>query len=126
MNEQGVLVHFGSQPQDYQTSVLSQKAVEVIDRRVPESKPLFMWVTYHAPHGGGPAEPDDPKGIGTVNTGPYRDHFASEPLPNMPSLNEADVSDKPAGIRNRPVLTAAEDRRDPRGLPAADRVAPVG
>ena len=106
MNEQGMLVHYGSRPQDYQTSVLSQKAVEVIDRRVPESKPLFMWVTYHAPHGGGPAEPDDPKGIGTVNTGPYRDHFASEPLPNMPSLNEADVSDKPAGIRNRPVLTA--------------------
>ena len=105
MNEQGVLVHFGSQPQDYQTNVLTQKAVEVIDRRVPESKPLFMWVTYHAPHGGGPKEPDDPKGIGTVNTGPYRDHFASEPLPNMPSFNEADVSDKPIGIRNRPALT---------------------
>jgi hypothetical protein len=77
----------------------------VIDRRVPESKPLFMWVTYHAPHGGGPKEPDDPKGIGTVNTGPYRDLFAAEPLPSMSSFNEADVSDKPIGIRNRPQLT---------------------
>jgi N-acetylglucosamine-6-sulfatase len=104
MNEQGTLVHYGSAAQDYQTDVLSQKAVEVINRRVPESKPLFMWVTYHAPHGGGPQEPDDPKGIGTVNTGRYRNYFASEQLPNMPSFNEADVSDKPLGIRNRPVL----------------------
>ena len=105
MNEQGTVVQYGSQPQDYQTSVLTQKAVEVINRRVPESKPLFMWVTYHAPHSGGPKEPDDPRGIGTVNTGPYRDTFKNEPLPNMPSFNEPDVSDKPLGIRNRPVLT---------------------
>jgi N-acetylglucosamine-6-sulfatase len=104
MNEQGMLVHYGSQPQDYQTDVLSAKAVEVINRRVPESKPLFMWVTYHAPHSGGPKEPDDPKGIGTVNVGRYKDFFASEQLPSMPSFNEADVSDKPLGIRNRPAL----------------------
>lgn len=105
MNDNGTLVHYGSSPADYQTDVESAKAVDVINRRIPESKPLFMWVTYHAPHGGGPAEPDDPKGIGTVNTGRYRDYFKNEPLPNMPSFNEADVSDKPLGIRNRPVLT---------------------
>jgi arylsulfatase A-like enzyme len=105
MNENGVLLHFGSRPQDYQTDVLTQKAVEVINRRIPESKPLFMWVTYHAPHGGGPKEPDDPQGLGTVNTGRYRDYFRNEQLPGMPSFNEADVSDKPVGIRNRPVLT---------------------
>jgi N-acetylglucosamine-6-sulfatase len=107
MNENGMLVHFGARPQDYQTDVLTQKAVEVIERRVPESKPLFMWVTYHAPHSGGPKEPDDPTGLGTVNTGRYRNHFSSEQLPNMPSFNEADVSDKPVGIRNRPLLTPA-------------------
>jgi N-acetylglucosamine-6-sulfatase len=105
LNDNGTLVRYGSGPANYQTDVLTQKAVDVINRRVPESKPLFMWVTYHAPHAGGPAEPDDPKGIGTVNTGRYRDFFASEPLPGFPSFNEADVSDKPVGIRNRPVLT---------------------
>jgi arylsulfatase A-like enzyme len=105
LNDNGTLVHYGSNPADYQTDVETGKAVDVINRRIPESKPLFMWVTYHAPHGGGPAEPDDPKGLGTVNTGRYRDYFKNEQLPNMPSFNEADVSDKPLGIRNRPVLT---------------------
>ena len=106
MNDNGQLKTFGSAPADYQSDVLTAKAVDVIKRRVPESKPLFMWVTYHAPHAGGPKEPDDPNGLGTVNVGTkYRDYFKNEPLPNFPSLNEADVSDKPIGIRNRPVLT---------------------
>lgn len=106
MNDNGQLKTFGSAPADYQTDVLTSKAVDVISRRVPESKPLFMWVTYHAPHGGGPKEADDPAGIGTVNVGTkYKDAFANEQLPAFPSLNEADVSDKPIGIRNRPVLT---------------------
>jgi N-acetylglucosamine-6-sulfatase len=105
LNDNGTLVRYGSNPADYQTDVLSAKAVDVIKRRVPESKPLFMWVTYHAPHSGGPRESDDPKGLGTVNVGRYKDYFASEQLPDMPSFNEADVSDKPLGIRNRPVLT---------------------
>src|SRR5215210_6966159 len=105
MNENGALVRFGSSPGDYQTDVLSAKAVDVIARRAPQAKPLFMWVTYHAPHAGGPREGDD-RGVATVNVGPkYRDRLAAEPLPSMPSFNEADVSDKPAGIRNRPLLT---------------------
>jgi N-acetylglucosamine-6-sulfatase len=105
MNENGTLVRYGSSPGDYQSDVLSAKAVDVIQRRAPQAQPLFMWVTYHAPHSGGPREPDD-RGVATVNVGPkYKDRFAAEPLPSMPSLNEADVSDKPLGIRNRPLLT---------------------
>jgi len=109
LNDNGSLVRYGSSPGDYQSDVLSAKAVDVINRRAPEAKPLFMWVTYHAPHSGGPREADDPKGLGTVNVADkYKNHFAAEPLPNMPSFNEADVSDKPVGIRNRPVLTQAK------------------
>jgi N-acetylglucosamine-6-sulfatase len=105
LNDNGTLVGYGDAPADYQTDVLTSKAVDVIQRRVPESKPLFMWVTYHAPHSGGPRENDDPNGLGTVNVGTrYKNTFANEPLPSFPSLNEADVSDKPVGIRNRPVL----------------------
>jgi arylsulfatase A-like enzyme len=37
----------------------------------------------------------------------HRNRFASEPLPQPPSFNEADVSDKPAAIRNRPLLRPA-------------------
>ena len=106
LNDNGTLVRYGSAATDYQTDVLSAKAVDVIKRRVPESKPLFMWVTYHAPHSGGPREPDDPTGLATVNVGRYRNFFASQQLPSMPSFNEADVSDKPIGVRNRPVMGA--------------------
>src|SRR6266540_2332021 len=66
LNDNGSLVRYGSSPGDYQSDVLSAKAVDVINRRAPEA------------------------------------------LPNMPSFNEADVSDKPVGIRNRPVLTQAK------------------
>lgn len=109
LNDNGSLVRYGSSPGDYQTNVFTAKAVEVIERQVPEASPLFMWVSYHAPHAGGPAEPGDPSGIGTANVGPkYGKRFASEPLPVMPSFNEADVSDKPIGIRRRPLLTPAK------------------
>ena len=57
-----------------------------------------MWVTFLAPHSGAPKDPDDPAGISTPSPAPrHRNHFANEPLPAPPSLNEADVSDKPAG-----------------------------
>jgi arylsulfatase A-like enzyme len=107
-NDDGVLHQYGSNPSDYQTDVFTRKAVGVIDRRAPQAKPFFLWLAYHAPHAGGPREPDDPQGIATVNTGPkYRNHFASEALPRPPSFNERDVSDKPVGIRNRPLMTAS-------------------
>ena len=35
------------------------------------------------------------------------DHFAKEPLPRPPSFNEADVSDKPAAVRNRALIAPA-------------------
>ena len=37
----------------------------------------------------------------------HRNRFASEPLPAPASFNEADVSDKPTGIRNRAVIGPA-------------------
>ena len=93
----------------------------MIDRRVPESKPFFLWLTYTRRTAVARTEPDDPQAASAPSTRRRTaTTFASEPLPSMPSFNEADVSDKPAGIRNRPALDAAEDRRDPRGLPAAD------
>ena len=105
MNQNGVLVRYGSSPVDYQSDVITTKAVDVIRRRAPEANPLFMWVTYHAPHSGGPREPGDPAGMATVNVGPrYKDRFANESLPSAPSFNEADVSDKPSFIRNRRLL----------------------
>ncbi len=109
MNDNGVLHQYGSDPSEYQTDVFTQKAVDVIDRRAPGAQPFFMWVAYHAPHAGGPRDDDDPTGIATVHPAPkYKDAFASQKLPKPPSFNEKDVSDKPVGIRNRPLLTPQE------------------
>jgi hypothetical protein len=36
----------------------------------------------------------------------YKDRFKGTPLPQPPSFNEADVSDKPQVIRRRPLLNA--------------------
>src|SRR4051794_15617120 len=106
LNENGVLTTYCAVPQPscYQTDVYREKADEIIRRRAPEG-PFFLWVAFLANHSGGPREPDDPVGIATPVPAPrYKEHFAGTPLPQPPNYNEADVSDKPAGIRQRPLL----------------------
>jgi N-acetylglucosamine-6-sulfatase len=89
----------------YQTDVYAQKAQEIIQRRSAQTQPYFLWVAFLAPHAGAPRDPDDPANLGTPSPAPrHRNAFASMPLPQPPSFNEADVSDKPAGIRRRPLL----------------------
>ena len=108
LNENGVLTTYCAIPQAscYQTDVYRDKADEIIRRRAPEG-PFFLWVAFLADHAGGPRDPDDPAGLATPVPAPrYKDRFAGTPLPQPPSYNEADVSDKPAGIRRRPLINA--------------------
>jgi len=105
MNENGKLVQLPKNESGYQTDVWARIARDVIHRRAP-SQPFFLWLTPHVPHSGGPADADDPKGVATTRPAArHRDKFSSEQLPMSPSFNEADVSDKPAAMRNRPLLT---------------------
>jgi N-acetylglucosamine-6-sulfatase len=102
LNENGTLVTYD---RVYQADLYARKATNIIRRRAPQAAPFFLWVAFLAPHSGGPREPDDPKGIGTPVPAPrHRNDFATERLPRPPSFNEADVSDKPIGIRRRPRL----------------------
>jgi N-acetylglucosamine-6-sulfatase len=108
LNENGVLTTYCAVPQPscYQTDVYRDKANEIIRRRAPEATPFFLWVAFLADHAGNPRDADDPPNLATPVPAPrYKDHFAGTPLPQPPSLNEADVSDKPAGIRRRALLT---------------------
>lgn len=119
LNEGGVLNTYGSlndnpdnppDPSLYSTDVYTAKAVDFINRRAPSSQPFFLWLTYLAPHSGGPnpAAPNTSHCAGTAKPAPRDLHaFDSEPLPQPPSFNEADVSDKPPTISNR-TLTAAD------------------
>jgi N-acetylglucosamine-6-sulfatase len=109
LNENGRLTTY---ERAYQTDVYARKAVNIINRRAPQAQPFFLWVAFLAPHSGGPREPDDPAGQATPVPAPrHRNDFASAPLPRPPGFNERNVSDKPVGIRNRPLLSADRIRK---------------
>jgi N-acetylglucosamine-6-sulfatase len=109
LNEEGRLVRY---ERVYQTDLYARKAVAFIQRRAPREQPFYLSVAFLAPHSGGPREPDDPVGQATPVPAPrHRNDFASAPLPRPPGFNERDVSDKPIGIRSRPLLTQARIRK---------------
>ena len=108
LNENGTLVDYGQRPADFKQDVLTRKAVGFVDRRAPRVKPFFLWLTYTAPHVGGPSNPNPPFDcLYAARPAPRHAHaFDTEPLPRPPNFNEADVSDKPAKIRQLPRLTS--------------------
>jgi N-acetylglucosamine-6-sulfatase len=118
LNEGGTLNTYGSlndnpdappDPGLYSTDVYTQKAIDFIDQRAPSQQPYFLWLTYLAPHSGGPnpAAPNTSHCAGTAKPAPRDLHaFDSTPLPLPPSFNEADVSDKPPSIRSRTLSQA--------------------
>ena len=108
LNENGTTVNYGTGTANYQTDVYARKAVSLIAAQAADPRPFFLSVAFLAPHAGGPRDPDDPSGQATPSPAPrHRNLFRTQPLPTPASFNEADVSDKPAAIRNRPLLTTA-------------------
>jgi len=80
LNENGALVHYGSQPSDYSTNVLAQKAVDFIHTA---RKPFFLYFAPVAPHLPAIPAPGD--------AGRFKD---LQPLRN-PAIDEKNISDKP-------------------------------
>jgi arylsulfatase A-like enzyme len=88
MNENGEVVSYGSETEDYYTDVLSDKATGFVWSAASDSRPFFAYVTPLTPHS--PAAPAER----------HEGAFANEEVPRPPSFDEEDVSDKPAGIRD--------------------------
>jgi N-acetylglucosamine-6-sulfatase len=112
-NENGSLVKYGESVADFKQDVITDRAVEVINRRAPGG-PFFLSVNYTAPHSGGPNPNVQPPGNceGTAKPAPrHATAFNGEPLPRPPSFNEADVSDKPPDIQGRDPISAAKRRK---------------
>lgn len=86
-------VLYGSGDENYSTTVLANKAVDFI-QSAPVTKPMFLYFAVKAPHN--PAKPLDSDLTKFSTLSPYR----------PPSFNEADVSDKPAWVRNEPLLNS--------------------
>ncbi len=111
LNENGTVVSYGDTPADYQTDVLSGHAVGFVQRSVAAQQPFFLLVSTLAPH----VEIEDPldllvgtdprEGFGLqIRPAPRHAHWIDgDPangeipaLPQPPSFDEADVSDKPS------------------------------
>ena len=110
LNENGENHTYGSpfdeDPGLYQTDVLARRAVDVIERRAAAPAPLFLSVAFLAPH----HEGDSIRTFTGHLVRPAARHkglLANKPLPLSPAFNEADVSDKPWFMRQRPPLDAA-------------------
>lgn len=96
LNENGTLVSYGSDPEDYLQDVLTGKALSFITRTVSSGEPFLLYFGAFGPH---------------VPSTPAPRHsalFTDTMAPRTPSFNELDVSDKPEGIRNLPLLTEEE------------------
>jgi len=112
LNENGAIVHYGSTPDvvdpaTYQTDVYSAKAEDFIRRRADSRKAFYLSVAPLASHGESAicnCPGDDPRAAPR-----HQGRFAAEPVPRPPSFDEADVSDKPADIRNLTPITAPQE-----------------
>ena len=93
LNENGQLVNYGSDPEDYLTDVEAGIATDFIRRT---TAPFFIYLAPTAPHY--PATPA-PRYVG---------FFADMMAPRPPSFNEADMSDKPTWLRSKPLLTPTQ------------------
>jgi N-acetylglucosamine-6-sulfatase len=87
--EDGSLTQYGSDAEEYSTTLLANEAAALI-REAPPDRPLFAWLTPYAPHDPFTPPPGDEDGCaGLARWDP-------------PNYDEADVSDKPAYVRRQP------------------------
>lgn len=92
LNENGRLVHYGSAPADYSTTVLTHRATSFIRH---STSPFFLYFAPVTPHL--PAIPA-PRDVGRLK------HL--KPL-HTPSIDEQNIADKPWAAWHQRLLTAA-------------------
>ena len=117
LNENGNLVTYGDydtpDPATYQTDVYADKAVDFIQRRAPLNQPFYLSIAPLAPHvevykrDDGDDDAETPQYPNPRPAPRLANRFQGENLPKPPSFNEADVSDKPEGVRTRPLMSGA-------------------
>jgi N-acetylglucosamine-6-sulfatase len=112
-NANGSLVIAGTSSNDYQTDALAFRATGMIDSfESRDSDPFFLMVAPTAPHQ--EVFPDLPFSrysdawLWTIRPAARHAGSIALPLPNPPSFNEADMSDKPQWMQIRPSLNPAD------------------
>jgi N-acetylglucosamine-6-sulfatase len=110
LNQNGTIVDYGAAEESFKQDVFTELAVDAIARNA-RGGPFMLNVMYTAPHSGGPNPNPRPPTDCLNSAKPAPRHaaaFDSEPLPQPPSLNEADVSDKPGEIQAMAPIAGAE------------------
>jgi len=95
LNENGTVHHYGNEPGDYLTDVLSAKAVSFIDSSVAAAKPFMLQVAPFTPHRPNVAAPRD------------ADEFPGLTAPRTPAYDKQ-PSDAPTWLTQIPPLTTAD------------------
>ena len=99
MNENGEVVSYGSEEEDYLTDVLSGQATDFVRRAATEEDPFFAYVAPTTPHSP------------SAHAERHEGAFADEEAPRSPSFDEEDVSDKPSWIQDLDPISEKEDSR---------------
>src|SRR4051794_11618039 len=110
-SEDGHRRKFGNRPGDYITRVLGRKATGLINQYAKQRRPFFLQLDERAPH---VSRTKDPYGDCDEKPIPDRrdEHrFSHAALPEPPSYNEADMSDKPAFLRTAPRVGPRNEAR---------------
>jgi N-acetylglucosamine-6-sulfatase len=94
INENGRIATY-QRSQVHDTDLHAQTAENFI-RRTAGRRPFFMYLAPNAPH--------DPAYFAAR----HANMFTNTPLPRPSSFNEADVSDKPQWVQNKPLLTSGQ------------------
>ncbi|MEV0284801.1 MULTISPECIES: sulfatase [unclassified Kribbella] len=105
LNENGKMVEYGSDPDDYQVDVVADKSVDFITDASSSGQPFFWYAAATAPHLPMAAPPR------------YADNqFTDDEAPHLPNFQEDDVSDKPTWLRTsaaqRSLTVAATNDKD--------------
>ncbi len=94
LNENGKLRNHGAAPSDYLVDVLAKRSDAFVTKHAGK-QPFFLYVAPYVPHQ--PATPA-PR---------HANAFPNAALPHPPSWNQADVSNEPAYVGDRPLLRPA-------------------
>lgn len=88
LSENGKLVDYNEDEDDYSTDVLKNRAVEFINKSVEAHAPFFLFIAPYAPHG--PSTP----------AARHANLYLDLKYPQSASFHEEDISDKPQIIQD--------------------------
>jgi N-acetylglucosamine-6-sulfatase len=106
LSDNGEVVEFGSEPDDYLTRVLNRRALELVDDYADGDRPFYLQLDHYASHPWARSGPEDECFTGATPDPDDHPRRAEFEVPERAGVGERDVSDKPWFVRAQPRLNA--------------------